>query len=446
GHEHRIDSEGNETLRQFSQTVASEKAKTLDPSSRAWQDYVIRPLPFRVAASGRPLRGPDPVAEPRDVVVQSQTISGNDIYVAQESRDGKKVRITAYEHNAAGGRDILRIGAAEIPAVEGQGVHITATAVDNQNFYVGTVNGLLIFKRGAGQPLGESEQYAALTGHMGTRLTGGITLEKGPADDPGYVRYVTETSGLPDNRILSLAADGQRVYMGIGPLTGSPDVAGDCGFAVYRPADGTYEILATSRSRTGQNPLDAGKFYRIDKLLMATDGESVWLAVNGQRELNGLWQYHIATQTFEHRVPEVFPVLDMHWSRDNLLYGLWGSGIARYAPSSGRKEWLLGYVPSKFTPGSAPLPPADVKTNPVYGFARTRLWPFAVSGGDLFTFGWEFQDVLIHRAGQPAAAKSIFDPDAGVIAGKSYLLSGPDDSVWMLQSDGGGFLLRRREK
>lgn len=441
GQTHTLDVEGNETIRVFDQTAEAELTKEKQAPTSAWQDYSIEKYPIRLASAAGPVRRSERIRYPRDVMQPSRFYGDNEIFVAQEIHEEGKVRINVYRHAPQLSATILRVGSTKIPGVKEDTAAVTATTADEENFYVGTAHGLLIFSRTVGTPVTERERAAIVMGLSSPRAARADLPEPRTDHTQIQAKHITEGHGLPGNRILSMASVDGRLYVGLGPIG---NTGGDCGLVVYHPDKENYDVLASSRARDVRNPFDQANFYQIDRMLPDPDGDSLWLAVNGNPDLNGIWRYKTSTGEFTQAANETSDVIDMQWSDGAILYGLMGSGLTRYDPRTGQKTWLLGYVPSKFSGPQPPAAPPGTDGGPAYGFARTRLWPFAMSGDDLFTIGWQPQDVLLHRRGLPPAVKTIFDPDAGVITGKSDLRT-TAAGVLLVQLDGGTFRFHRKE-
>ncbi len=424
-----IDAEGNEQYKIVELDVGKEKKKDREQSDSAWNQYTIERMATRVSAitlsTDRFQRWKTATGK------NNHLIDGKKIYIIKEGKQDKNLVVTAFEHDMFDVQESRKLGTAIVPIINQRAFFVTAMTSDDKHLYVGTSGGLLIFKKGSGDIIKKVEYYST----QYKPISSG-SQNQAKEKSSGKVRLLHEKNGFPDNRILSLAYFDNKLYVGIGPLNDPQSgLVGDCGFAVYDLQAGTYELVSSSRSLKKRNPLDGGAIYQIDTMLVDSHNKALWLVINGNLELNGIWKFDIATSKFYHQVKENLTIQDMQWADGKILYAMYGSGLTLFDPQTQKKSWLLGYIVSAYSGPSRPVPPQGFQGDPLYGYPKTRLWPFAMKGDDLFTLGWKSLNVLLHQKGGGSFEKSMLNPRSSVITGKRYL-SVNEDGIWVITDFG----------
>ncbi len=119
---------------------------------------------------------------------------------------------------------------------------------------------------------------------------------------------LTEVRDLPAERISSLVWHEGELFLGMYETdrSGTNTVTGGALYR-YRPLDGSFSCLASSRSVDRRNAFDGGGLWVVDRMAPGTHGR-VWLASGGPAAADleghdGLWLLTPATGTFKRVVP-----------------------------------------------------------------------------------------------------------------------------------------------
>lgn len=433
-----IDVEGNEQYKIVKIDVAVERAKDRGQAVSAWDQYNIQRMSTRVSAIASPAHRSR--TWKTATVTRNQLIDGKKAYVIKEKRQNNNLIVTVFEHDLFNAQANRKLGTATVPIIDQQTFFVTALSSDDNHIYVGTSGGLLIFKKGSGDIIEKVEHYSYQNESRDL-----VNQDQSKEKSSGKVRHLHEKNGFPDNRILSLAYFDNKLYVGIGPLNDPQGgLVGDCGFVAYDPQTEKYELLASSRSLKKHNPLEGGNIYQINTILVDSQNAVLWLAINGNSDLNGIWKFDIATRQFYHQVKEDLTIQEMKWADKKILYAMYGSGLTLFDPQTQKKTWLLGYIVSAYSGPSRPVPPKGLQDDPLYGYPKTRLWPFAMKDNDLFTLGWEGRNVLLHQKGGESFEKSMLNPSSNVVTGKRYL-SVNEHGVWVITDFGQVYWIRSKK-
>ncbi len=438
GYTRVIDAEGNETYTIMDMDIQREKTK----KKGAWQQYSTRRMPVRLVATQQmDIRG-NPLQE--RILQKNYWIDHDKVYILQQSRSNDALLITAFEQSLQNNQNNRCLGEVSVPLghiKEYFPYYVSAMTTGPEALYVGTAGGLIVFPKKGGKIFQNTSQFSSL--HRRYEPYYPDKKENtSPPNASGQAKLLTEKDGLPDNKILSLAYCQGKLYMGLGPLAETQmGLVGNCGFAAYDPETGSYELIASSRSMEKRNALEQGDSYQITTILGDEKRNCLWLGLSGNPDYNGIWRYDMETGRLKRILKEDFSLQDMRWAGSKILYLMTQTGIVQFDPDTSTRTWLLGQIGSALSGLQGPHPPKNFSGQPLCGHPETRLWPFAMRDDDLFTVSWDGYDVLLHRKGQEAVGKSVFDQRATAVEFKAFI-DANDEGVWLITQYGNVYLIQ----
>ncbi len=464
----RVDAEGNESFESHGIDAATRQA----PQDQRWQGYVIDKMPYQLEAYALGS------SESR-LIDRRGLIENGKFFQAAMIRDRNKMFLKMYVYDLTSSGQGALLGQIEVPdSKSGASFSITGVAVGADRVFVATTAGFAEFQRTSVQPIPEADkkrasgvaEYEPYVVSKPEQSAQPIPeVDKKPASgfseyEPYYVSkpeqalsavnqkttgsafWRDQSNGAPDERITALAYHNGIFYMGTGLADDFlPELKGVSGLIAYDPVKDQYALLASSRALDGKSLLEQGEPYQIKAMLVDPERECLWFAVGGNDRVNGVWRYDFKTQVFHYAVPETLSVQDIQWFRNQIVYAMYGSGWVLYDPDQNKKTWLMSYTVSAWTGSQTPIPPNGVTGEPLYGYPKTRLWPFVFeSDGSLLTVGWDTYELLLHRPGQPVEALKKLDSQAGFVSQIQYLAK-DQYGTWLLAEGGQVFKLNKKD-
>ncbi len=429
GYTHVVDAEGNETFEIQDVQISKEREK----GQWEWRQYTSRRTGPRLVAT-------DPFSNVRGApcerpVDKNYLMDQGMIYILRQSRTEGELVVQAFMQSLDDNTSNRRLGELSVPLGHIKDYfpyQVSAMAAGPRALYVGTPGGLIVFPKDGGEPFADAHVFGWRQDQPSAFSRPGPGTQNQPGHHAaGQPKLLTEKQGFPGDEILSLSFFRDKLFVGIGPSGESQmGLRGNCGLAAYDPETGNYDLIASSRSQEQRNPFEQGKSYQIMDILSDEQRNCLWLGLAGNPDYNGIWKYDVASRMFERVIAEPSPVQDMQWADDAILYLLQGTGLVQFDPETSRRVWLLGQIGcSAANPG--PVPPRDYSDSPLYGYPETRVWPYAMKDHQLFTISEDRLDVLLHRPGQEAVARSIFSRWATAVEGKSFLHA-DERGVWVI--------------
>ncbi len=412
-----VDAEGNEFF-----SIHTIKAQLPHADNRLiWAGYEVKKMDFRMNGSAD----------------THLLIDGDSLYEIIPYRTAKATNLKAYRYSLSSPRVKNFIGTAHAPTIEdGTAITIASMTIGENQLFVGTTAGIFIFPASASLPINDAPYvpYSNMTS-----LAPPIPV---PTNEEGQIIRLDEEKGLPDNRVLSLAYLNKKLYIAIGPTEGaSTSLHGVSGLLSYDLESKTYKILASSRSLNGRGPLEAEGPYQINAILPDMPRNCLWMAVGGNQSLNGIWRYDLGTEMITQVIKEDLSVLDMQWSSHKILYTLFQSGWSMFDPDSKIKTWMMGYTISPWTGDNPPLAPRGIQDQPLYGFPKTRLRPFAVDENEnIITVGWDAYELLQHGKKSTSEPLKKMDPLVDYVNEITYVARNLQ-GVWVVTGNGQVFCL-----
>jgi hypothetical protein len=154
----------------------------------------------------------------------------------------------------------------------------------------------------------------------------GLICERG-----NQLTVLSEADGIVSNSMLSLAADGDKLYLGFAD-----------GLACYFPATGSAQLIASSHAVQSHNALDGGHAYQVRSMHYDSQRQCMWIGITGSRA--GLWRIDCATNRLAF-IPGTESYVASDLVPDGALIDLaTTSGPARFDPSTERLTPIKGFL------------------------------------------------------------------------------------------------------
>ena len=437
GYTRIVDAEGNETYTIYNMDAQEEKKKETGP----WSEYTIRTIPLKVA----PIRDVEirGALQGSGALQRTCLLDEDTAFIVFPEREGDDLVVTAYQHNLLDNPLIHELGKVHVPLNHIKDYFpyfVTDMAVGPDHLYIATAGGLIVLPKDQGKKIQDIRRHRPRYEPYEPYYISEKDKRQQKASQDAYL--LTEADGFPGNEILSLAYFRGTLYVGLGPLNISRmGLIGNCGFATFDPQTKTYDLIASSRSAQNRNPLEQGDPYQITSILGDEQRGCLWLSLAGNPKYNGIWRYDPERRTLEHVVPEDFDVQIMRWADGDIVYMMKHCGLVQFDPESLRKTWLLVHTWEKRRGFSEFRPPKGYTGDPVFGLPETRIWPFAMKDGRLFTVSWDAYDVLLHQRGEGAVGKSVFDLGASAVDAKIFLDQN-EHGIWIITALGSVYLVQ----
>lgn len=390
-----VDAEGNEI---FSSHVLKAEPAAKIKGFITWAGYEIRKTSFNLTkTASETLQDRESKRPDRSVLADEGSI-----FEVVPSLSGRSISIKAFRHLLLPPSKKTLLGQAMVPENNGSPFYISSITHGSGKLFAGTSSsGVLIYDTSSTFPSKEPSS----------------SLQPDHGNDQGVV-YLNESNGLPNNHVLSLKFHEDMLYIAVGPGKGlESEIHGASGLVAYNIKSKSFNTLISSRALNGKSRLENGSAYQIKTILTDAANNCLWLAIGGNKDLNGIWRYDLSTGNTEQHVKEIFSIEEMQWAGKNIVYTMLESGWSVFDIETSQKRWLLGYAASPGTGNLAATPPNGVAGRPSYGSPQLRLCPFiADSDETIISTGWDA--FSLHQTGKNSLAESIrkLDPEANYIS------------------------------
>ncbi len=351
-------------------------------------------------------------------IMNNICMDGTALYYFETFKVSKtSFKVVAHKHDFSKSNDYQKLGEAIINVRKTDPKMITACAVGKDYVYVGTPGGLIV-------------------------------VPKVPDEKLNVVKVFTEDNGLADNRILSLAYHGEKVYIGVGPTFANEyGWVGKSGLVEFDPNNARYKLIATNGAFENVDGLNGGGNYQISAILTDKKRNCLWLAVTANQDRSGIWRYDLNTKEISLVAKEHSGIKAMAWSRADIIYPLYNVGLVHFDPDTKKKTWLASNVNAEWHKAYNQKTPLGVTGEPTFGFHTARLWPMAYDQDYVFAVtqrGSIFE--LYSKKNLKTNSNGISQnavPRPNFLTNISHVIHNPF-GVWVVNDNAQVYLLRRK--